>query len=326
MLAFTAGVQHVRNESVSVQFDWGDTLGSWTGYMQAGATIADSHRYKKTGTFAARVRARDRAGNTSPWSAAAPVVIELEPLQPPTNLRLSSVAGVTVRLMWNASKTRDSVRFAVWFQSLDSTSFVKVGEVTGLFLDHAPLGATGRYTVSARRLSEEVFAAETLSTIPIFSDTVIVHELNADSASGYGWDSVTGASRQGSMLDTSDAGRIDWYFTDLGPGYAGPAYYLASPEFGPEDPGGVVKPGPWRRTRLMGILGNPQDPLPEYDSLYYQRVVDVNSPKANVSVYTSEGRYALVSVSNPNPSNGTIRVVSWFQPIPGLRLIQHPEQ
>jgi hypothetical protein len=72
-------------------------------------------------------------------------------------------------------------------------------------------------------------------------------------------------------------------------------------------------------------LGNVQDPLPEYDSLYYQRVVDVGSFQANVAVHTPEGRYALVSAYGPNAGDGTIRVVSWFQPIPGLRLIQHPK-
>jgi hypothetical protein len=253
------------------------------------------------------------------------VVIGLEPLGPPLNLRLSSVAGIQVRVRWDAGATGDSIRYAVWFRQFADTEFVEVGEVAGRYLTHDPLGTTGWYTVSARRSTEEVFAAETLSTVPVFSDTVVVCELNADPASGYGWDSITGASRQGSMLDTTEAGLIDWYFTDLGPGYMGPAFYFASAEFGPEDPGGVVPSGPWRRSRLMGILGNVQDPLPEYDSLYYQRVVDVSSLQTDVAVYTPEGRYALVSAYGPNTNDGSIKVVSWFQPIPGLRLIQHPK-
>ena len=325
MLVFTAGAQHVRGESVSAQFDWGDALGSWTGFVPAGATIADSHRYQQTGTFPVRVRARDRAGNTSPWSVAAPVVVGLVPLGPPLAVRLTSGSGVQVKVRWQTGTNEDSVRYAVWFRQFDSTGFIEVAEVAGLYANHDPLGATGWYTVSARRLAEEVFAAETLSTVPVFSDTVVVHELNADSLSGYGWDSVSGAGRQGVMLDTTEAGLIDWYYTDLSPGYMGPAFYFASAEFGPEDPGGVVPSGPWRRTRLMGILGNVQDPLPQYDSLYYQRVVDVSSSQANVAVHTPEGHYALVSAYGPNQSAGTIRVVSWFQPIPGLRLIQHPK-
>lgn len=325
MVVFAASVQHVRGESVAVQFDWGDTLGSWTGFVPAGATVADSHRYKQTGTFNVRVRARDRAGNTSPWSAAAPLVVGLVPLGPPLNIRLSAMAGIQVRMRWESGANDDSVRYAVWFRQCDSAGFIKVAEVVGLYADHDPLGATGWYAVSARRSSEEVFAAETLSTVPVYSDTLVVHELNVDSLSGYGWDSVSGASRQGSMLDTTEAGRIDWYFTDLTPGYLGPAFYFASADFGPEDPGGVVPPGPWRRARLMGIHGNVQDPLPEYDSLYYQRVVDASSFQANVAVHTPEGRYALVSAYGPNSNNGSIKVISWFQPVPGLRLIQHPK-
>jgi len=325
MLVFAVNVQHVRGESVAAQFDWGDTLGSWAGFVPAGATVADSHRYKQTGTFAVRVRARDRAGNTSPWSAAAPVVVELPALGPPLDIRLSAVAGVQVKVRWDQGANSDSVRYAVWFRQFDSTGFTEVAEVVGSYANHDPLGTTGWYTVSARRSSEEVFAAETLSTVPVYSDTLVVRELNADSLSGYGWDSVSGASRQGAMLDTADAGRIDWYFTDLSPGYVGPGYYFASPEFGPEDPGGAVLPGSWRRTRLKGILGDVQDPLPEYDSLYYQRVVDVSSFQANVAVHTPEDRYALVSAYGPNSNDGSIKAVSWFQPIPGLRLIQHPK-
>ncbi len=325
MLVFTAGVQHVRGESAAAQFDWGDTLGGWTGFVPAGATVADSHRYRQTGTFTVRARARDRAGNTSPWSAPASVVIGLVPLGPPRNVRLSAESGVQVKVRWDTGTNDDSVRYAVWFRQFDSTGFVKVAEVAGLYVNHDPLGKTGSYTVSARRLTEEVFAAETLSTVPVFSDTVVVHELNADSLSGYGWDSISGASRQGSMLDTNDAGRIDWYYTDLSPGYLGPGFYFAGADFGPEDPGGVVPAAPWRRTRLMGILGSIQDPLPQYDSLYYQRVVDVSSSEANVAVHTPEGHYALVSAYGPNQSGGTIRVISWFQPIPELRLMQHPK-
>jgi hypothetical protein len=324
MLVFTAGVQHVRGESVSAQFDWGDTLGNWTAFVPAGTTIADSHRYKQTGIFPVRVRARDRAGNTSPWSVAAPVVIGLEPLGPPLNVRLSSVAGVQVKVRWDAGANEDSVRYAVWFRQFDDTGFVKIAEVAGRYANHDPLFATGAYTVSARRSSEEVFAAETLSTVPVFSDTVVVHELNADSLSGYGWDSVSGASRQGSMLDTTEAGLIDWYFTDLSPGYTGPWFYLASAKFGPEDPGGVVPSGPWRRVRLK-TLDSVQDLLPEYDSLSYQWVVEVNASQVNVAAHTPEGHYALVSAYGPNPNDGTIKVVSWFQPVPGLRLIQHPK-
>jgi hypothetical protein len=253
------------------------------------------------------------------------VVVGLAPLGPPLNIRLSAVAGVQVKVRWDKGANDDSVRYAVWFRQCDSTGFVEVAEVVGLYAGHDPLGTTGWYAVSARRASEEVFAAETLTTVPVYSDTVVVHELNADSLSGYGWDSVSGASHQGSMFDTTEAGRIDWYFTDLTPGYMGPTFYFASADFGPEDPGGVVPPGPWRRTRLMGITGNIQDPLPEYDSLHYQRVVDASSFQANVAVYTQEGRYALVSAYGPNSNYGSIKVVSWFQPVLGLRLIQHPK-
>ena len=325
VLDFFCVAWHVRGESVAAQFDWGDTFGNWTGYTASGATIKDGHRYHDIGEFAVRVHTRDQAGNVSPWSSATAVSIGLPPLHPPQNLRISTIGGMQVKIGWDAGGNEDSVRYALWFRPLNDTGFFEVAEVAGRHANHEPLGATGRYTVSARRNSEEIFAAETLSTIPVFSDTVVVYELNADSVSGYGWDSLSGANRLGSMLDTADAGLIDWYFTDLSPGYAGPGYYLASAQFGQEDPGGVVPPGPWRPTRLTVVMGDIQDPLPEYDSLYYQRVVDASSPQTNVAVYTAEGHYALVSAYDPNRGDGFVRVLSWFQTIPGLRLIQHPK-
>ena len=87
------------------------------------------------------------------------------------------MAGVQVKVRWDAGANEDSVRYAVWFRQFDSTGFIKVAEVAGRYVNHDPLGATGWYTVSARRSAEEVFAAETLSTVPVFSDTVVVHEL-----------------------------------------------------------------------------------------------------------------------------------------------------
>jgi hypothetical protein len=324
-LTFTASAEHVRGESVQVQFDWEDTLGDWSEFAPAGVAVNDSHRFRRAGLFCVRARARDRAGNTSPWSETQEVLIELKPLAPPANLRLSSVIGIQVKVRWDQGANEDSVRYGVWFRAGDSSGFVMAGEVAGRYLTHDPAGATGYYTVSARRLGEEVFAAETLSTVPVFTDTLVVHELNGDSANAYGWDMTSGLGRLGTMLDTTRAGLVDWYFTDLTPGYVGPAFYLASPQYGPEDPGGVVPAGPWRSTRMMGVLGSPQDPLPEYDSLFYQRVVDVSSFQANVAVHTPEGYYALVSTYAPNPDDGTVRAISWFQRIPGLRLIRHPE-
>jgi hypothetical protein len=324
VLLFSTAANHVRGESVSVQFDWGDTLGSWTGFVAAGSTVSDSHIYHSTGEYEVRARARDRADNTSPWSASDTVVIGMRPLGPPLDLRLSSSAGVYVRLSWNPGRNNDSVRYQVWFRPLGSVEFTAANSGTGTQIVHDPFNLTGEYTLSARYGGEEAFGPDTLSTVPVATDTIVLGELNTDMAAGYGWDSVSHTGRAGSMHDTLDAPLLDWYFTDRTPGYLGP-YYIASASLGPEDPGGSVPPGPWRSTWLFGIPGSAQDPLREYDSLQYHRFVGVSSFTVNVAVYTQEGYYALVTTLGPNMNNGTIPALSWFQAVRGLRLIRHPE-
>jgi hypothetical protein len=325
LLSFSTSAGHVLGESVAVQFDWGDAPGEWTGFVPAGAPVADSHVYTRASSYAVRARARDRAGNLSPWSAAHDVEIVPLPLGPPTDICLTAVAGVQVKLHWTAGDSRGSVRYVIWFSVLGAAEFAPVGTVTGTSFTHDPLSSTGLYAISVRRDSEEVFAAETLSTMPVFTDTFLLRELNADSVNAFGWDTLTGEGRLGSMLDTGDAGFMDFYLTDLTPGHNGPSYYLASPAFGPEDPGGAVPDGPWRGTRLMGILGNLQDPVPEYDSMFYQRVVDASSVRSHIAAHTPEGFYALVSTFGPNPTLGTLRAVAWFQRVRGLRLMQHTD-
>jgi hypothetical protein len=188
-----------------------------------------------------------------------------------------------------------------------------------------PIGSTGLYTVSARLGTAEAFSSETLSIVPVYTDTTLLYELNAGGAAGYGWDSLTGLARRYSMQDTGNAGLVDAYFTDLAPGSAGPGYFLASPHLGPTDPGGQVPVGPWRRTWLAPVYGSPQMPLPEYDTITYTDFVDVTVAGSYNAAYTKDGYYALVKSIGVDPRDGTIRVLSWFQRVRGLRLIQHPE-
>jgi hypothetical protein len=322
---FTTSAGHVRGESVSVQFDWGDSLSGWGGYVPAGAAVTAAHEYDETGNYAVRARARDREGSMSPWSESAVLELVRRPLEPPQNLRISASSGVFVRLQWNPGGNPDSTEYGVWFRPLGLEEFTEVFTVAGNQAVHDPGGSTGEYTVSARFEEEQVFAADTMSTLPVFSDTVLLGELNTSRMAGYGWDSARGTDRAGSMLDTGSARAIDVYLTDLTPGHLGPSYYLASASFGPDDPGGVVPDGPWRRTGLVGTMGNTQDPLPEYDSLYYQRRMDVSAFVSHVAVYTADGHYALVTAMGPDLSAGSLPVMSWFQRVQGLRLIQHPE-
>lgn len=322
---FRTSARHVAGESVSIQFDWGDGIGIWSGLRPPGDAVQDTHTFRVTGVHAVRARGRDAEGNVSPWSASLSVTVRPRPVGPPTGLRLSQSSGVFVRVRWNPGRNSDSTRYVVWFRSLDSSRFTAVDSVTGLSYLHDPIGATGDYTVSARFGGEEAFAAETMSTVPVRTDTVVVFELNASGLAGYGWDSLTRQGRLLPMTDTALAGLVSLYLTDLTSGHSGPVYYLASPHLGPGDPGGIVPAGNWPRTGFMRIWGSSQDPVPEFDTLLYREMVPVGMAGSDVATYVSGGYYALVHTFEPDTNRGNCPVVTWFQPVRGLRLMRHEE-
>jgi hypothetical protein len=323
LAVFAAAAGHVRAESVSLQFGWDTTAGAWTRFVAPGSLVRDSWAFSSAGVHAVRARAQDRAGNVSPWCVPETVVVLRLPVSAPTDLSLAACSSVRVRLRWQVQAGADSVRSLVLFRPVGEDSFGLVADLAEASYVHDPRGLTGDYAVAACRGSDTAFAAETLSTVPVRQDTAVVGELNADSASGWSWDRATGAGSRVRMQDSSGVSVADWYFTDFGPGRSGPFYYVVSPMIAPDDPGGGVPAGAWRHTRMVAVASVPDEPLPEYDSLYYQNAVDVTAQRVNVAVHTPDGYYALVTALGPDPVSATVRVVTWFQRVPGLRLIAH---
>jgi hypothetical protein len=318
-LVFTTFVRHRFDQPVAVQFDFGDSLSPWTGFYPSGCTVSLTRRFQHRGRFSVRARAKDQTGAISPWSAPAPVLIDFPPLGPPENLRLAARLGIFVRLRWSPGRNHDSVAYAVWFRQADSSQFQLVAITTDSSLVHDPLSTTGDYTVSARFRDAEVFARETVSTIPVFTDTLLLAELNATGAAGYGWDSITFTGLTLSMRDSSAAGLCRCYLTNFSPDSLSLNYFLASARLGPEDPGNVVPPGNWRRIWLANITGNSNAPLPAFDTLTYRDRVLLGTSVTEIAGYLPEGNYALLRVF---PAAGCrFRLVSWYQPVKDLRLI-----
>lgn len=320
---FGAVAGHVRGESVACEFAWSDSVSLRSGFVSAGTEARIARRFGRAGRFGVRVRAIDAAGNTSPWSLAESTTVTPWPLAAPRGLQLSAYSGIFVRLTWGTGRNPDSTRYGIWFRGTGNVEFSRVDEVTGESYVHDPAGFTGEYTVSARYGGEELFAAETLSTAPAYTDTVVLGELNTLRDAGFGWDRQSGLGRVVSMRDSASSASADIYFTDFTPGWSGPIYYLASAALGPGDAGGVVPPGPWRATKLLGLVSGGQEPVPGYDSLLYQNAVDVSSFVSYSAVYLPEGYYALVRATDPSTNDGTVRLVAWFQRVRGLRLVQH---
>jgi hypothetical protein len=322
---FSAVAGHVRGESVSVQFDWAGSTGGWTGPVAAGLPARDSHRFAAVGEFPVRFRARDRDGNVSVWSPPTAAAVRARPLVPPSRLRPTSSGGTTVVVRWDTGENPDSTSYGLWFRPVEMAAFQLVLVVRGGAAWHDPGGTTGWYTAATLAGGRELFAAETVTTVPVYSDTVVLGELNTGELAGYGWD-ADGRARRYSMTDTASAQHADCYLTDRGPGSTGPALFLSSPHVGPDDPGGVVPAAPWRRSGLVLLADQGQEPLPGYDPLRYHDLADVTLLDAWVAVHTASGCYAVISTISPEPESARVRVRSWYQPVAGLRLLRRAQE
>ncbi|MBD3404096.1 PKD domain-containing protein [candidate division GN15 bacterium] len=72
---FEVTVSDPDNDSVLVQFDWGDgsKLSEWMGPFASSEVVAASHSYAQPGTYEVKARVDDRFGEVTEWSAALSV-------------------------------------------------------------------------------------------------------------------------------------------------------------------------------------------------------------------------------------------------------------
>jgi len=324
-VCFRTSGGHIRGDSLSFQFDWGEAVGEWGPLLSPGEPARDGHAYGSTGLFLVRARARDAEGNTSPWSVSTGLSVTTWPLEPPEDLSARAQQGVNVRLSWSTGRNHDSVEYVIWFRSHEEPGFQEFATTTASWVVVDPLGQTGDYTVSARDGSEELFSGDTITTIPVRLDSTALYELNTGGESAVGWDGATGTAVLLRMQDSASASAADCFFTDRSPGSSGPSFYLASPHTGPDDPGGVVPSAVWRVSGMLLLWGQGQEPLPEYDSLLYQDLVDVSVMENHIALHTQDDHYALLRTMGPDPETGTLPVIAWFQRVRGLRLLSHAD-
>lgn len=264
---------------------------------------------------------------------------------PPTELLLTAASDTTIRISWTAPAGSVPDSYVIAFMETGTSAWLDVGGATdsATQADHNPLGRTGRYCVSAIFGSRSYPATRTPTSAPVPTGATTVGELNSLVYSGFGWDRDSGTGSIFTMGYASNADRVDFYITDWSTGFAGPAYYAASPDWGPYEPGGtgLVPVGPWRPNGLICLSEGEQSPLPAFDSTRYTNNLKLGSDSTLVAVVctdttvtidttvaidtlvTVNRRYALVRLGSPDTVSGTVQVETWFQPIKGLRLIQH---
>ena len=249
----------------------------------------------------------------------------------PTDVKLGAATDTTIRVSWAAPAGGAPNRYVVAFMETGTSAWADFDTVTdsATTTDHNPLGKTGKYRVTAVFGTSTYAAAETPTSAPVHTEATLVSELNATGLPGYGWARDSGNGAAFAMTYASEADKVDFYITDWATGYAGPDYAIASPDWGPNEPGGtgVVPPGNWRATAFGPMPASEQAPLPAYKDSTYGNNLELVADSTLVAVYTgpawADRYYALVKLSGPDTGNGTVRVETWFQLIKGLRLIQH---
>jgi hypothetical protein len=67
-VTYATAAGHPLQRRVAIQFDWGDTLGDWSGFVGAGESLTARHAFTRGGMMLVRARARDSLDHVSDWS------------------------------------------------------------------------------------------------------------------------------------------------------------------------------------------------------------------------------------------------------------------
>ena len=195
-----------------------------------------------------------------------------------------------------------------------------------------PHGATGWYKVAAK-FGNTVYESPTvLSTVPIHTAVTTLTELNSDpSRSGYGWARDSGVGGSFAMTDSANSSYVDFYVSDLQAGVGYPLDVVSPSKADTIDAGavGLVPQAAWRLTGFSNPRLDPQAPLPGYQpppNPTYFIYTQVTTQPCYIACYTAGDttkHFALIQVDSIDVPSGRMWVQSWYQLLPGLRLIQH---
>ncbi|MBN2464959.1 fibronectin type III domain-containing protein [candidate division WOR-3 bacterium] len=312
---------HPEVQSVEFQFDWGGAVGDWGNWAASGETAEVSHVFDTAGTYPIAARARDSAGLLSEWSDPLSVTAVSIPSGPARNLSLRAETDSTVRLAWSPPVEGTPNQYLVMFKPVGGTYAValETGDTT---CEHDPAGLTGEYRVLAQFGGRYVEPEETLSTLPVQTNSTWVDELNASGKPGLGWPAPARVGVTYDMSDTAWVDLVEFYVTDFKAGSSGPTYYLASPDLAPGDSGGGVPAGRWQVTSFVE-LASEQGPLPAPGDSSWRTSARVASTPVYAGCRTQQDFYAVVKVTQMRITQADVRLETWFQPVQGLRLLRH---
>jgi hypothetical protein len=256
---------------------------------------------------------------------------------PPTGVAVSSgpdESDSTVVISWTMPAEGGPSKFLVYFRAVTDSSYAFIGETTATSYYHNPNGMTGQYKVTALFGADSYEGAERPTTVPIHNDTMTLFEINADSSRcAYGWTRDSGRAGFFSMTDSANAAVVDFYVSNLQAGSTTPPYCVVTPNKADSagfDPGaGLVPSADWRRNGFTNPLLDEQTPLPAYlppPNATYFIYTQIPQVPCYIGCYTAgdaEKHYAMIKVNMVDVAAGQVVVESWYQLVPGLRLIRH---
>ncbi len=312
---------HPQGSPLRFQFDWSGTVSNWGDAVASGETAAANHVFDTAGTYTVAARARDNAGLLSEWSDPLAVTAVNIPGGRARNLSLAAASDTTVRLTWSPPVEGVPSLYRVMFRPVGGTynTVLETGDTT---CEHDPSGLTGQYRVLARFGGAFFEPRDTLSTIPVQTNSTWVEELSGSGNPGLGWPAPGRVGVTYDMSDTAWVDEVEFYVTDFKVGASGPTYYLASPDLAPSDSGGSVPAGRWHVTSIAELT-NEQGPVPPVGDSAWRTSARVPGTPAYAACRTQQGYYAIVKVTQMRIAQADVRLETWFQSVPGLRLLRH---
>jgi hypothetical protein len=258
---------------------------------------------------------------------------------PPSGVEVRSgpdESDSTVMIAWTAPAEGSPDKYLVYFRALRESGYTVLGETTATVFYHNPHEVTGQYKIVALFGADSYDALDKPTTIPIESDSATLYEINADSSRcGYGWSRDSGFGGVYGMTDSIFAESVDFYISDLAVGYSRAPYAIVSPNKADSiDPGaaGIVPSAEgWRKNGFSNPLAGGQGPLPSYapppnaNYFIYTEIPQGTGP-FYIACYTAgeqEKHYGLIQVNSVDVGTGAVQIKTWYQLVPGLRLIQH---
>ncbi len=254
---------------------------------------------------------------------------------PPTGVAVSAgpeESDSTVLVNWTTPAEGSPDKYMVHFRPITDSGFTVLGETTATSYAHNPHGLTGQYKVAAVFGGESYEGADKPTTVPVATGAITLFEINADSSRcGFGWSRDSGIGKLYAMTDSANCAFVDFYVSDLQAGVGGELDIVSPNKADSVDSGavGIVPHAAWKANGFTNPLSNVQNPVPGYQpppNANYFIYTQITMQPCYIGCYTASDtmkHYALIQVDSADKASGKVWLQSWYQLVPGLRLMRH---